>query len=129
MKKLKLWARISEALVLLAGLAVLFGVLSLEDILKGDTYPEWTVIRLSFVVIVLCLISTFITLYYLFRYIEHQDEEKADIMRTMIKRAAGPDKKEPEPQSPPAALRTRTKKLPGKSPSSSTAKRQTKRTR
>jgi uncharacterized membrane protein YcjF (UPF0283 family) len=129
LKRLKLWARITEALVLLAGLAVLFCVLALADIFNGDTYPEWTIIRVSFLVIVLCLVSTFITLYFLFRFIERRDEEKSDLIGAVLKRVEGAESKGPEPHQPPAARRMRTRTLPGKTPSSKTARRQRKRTR
>jgi len=133
LKKLKLWARITEIMVLLAGLAVLFCVLALDDIFAGDTYPEWTIVRISFVVIVLCLISTFITLYHLFRYLESRDEEKADFKKAVIRPAAESAEtkamKESGPQNPPAARRIRTRRLPGKRPSPSAAQRQRQRKR
>lgn len=117
MKKLKFWARTTEALVLLAGLAVLFCVLALEDVFNGDVYPEWTIIRASFVVIVLCLISTFITLYHLFKHIDRVEDEKR----------AGP--KAEGAQSPPAARRMSGRMLPGKRPRTKTARPQRKRTK
>jgi hypothetical protein len=118
MKRLKLWARITEALVFLAGLAVLACVLALEDIFNGNVYPEWIIVRVSFVVIVLCLVSTFITLYYVFRLLGRAEGAPA----------AGPVGGEGL-QSPPAARRMRARMLPGKRPSTKTARPQRKRTK
>jgi len=126
LKRLKLWARATEALVMLAGLAVLSCVLSLEDVINGDVYPEWTIIRVSFIVIVLCLIATFVTLYHLFRHIESDEGARpgAGVSRLA---AAGPASE--SAQGAPAARRTSRRTLPGKRPSTKAARAQRKRTK
>lgn len=78
MKKLRIWAAISLTLGI-AGLIFLFlSFLALTDIFHGeeDASLEWTLLRLSFLVIFLLIVATFVCTGLVLKYFRDKEAEK-----------------------------------------------------
>ena len=73
MKAVRTWAKITFALALLSGVCVWFSMLALHDIYLGDEPSlalEWQMVRVAYLVFISFLVSVFICLSKLFRYLK-----------------------------------------------------------